>query len=50
MRLTDKEIALIQALTYHHPEGMTTEFDKVCTALHEKLKMHRVVGNFHIWE
>ena len=49
-KFTDKELALIQALVFYHPGGLTEEFEKIHQELLDRLNTHEVVGKFNIWK
>ncbi len=49
-QLSDSEIAVIHALTFYNPDGMTQQAQKVNHALKEQFNMHRAVGSFKVWK
>ena len=48
-QLSDKEIAVIQALAFYHPDGMTKEADKICLRIRDKLLFDNAIKKFKVW-
>ena len=48
--LSDGEIAVIHALCYYEPDGMTDAAGKVASQLTEQFNMHDAVGKFKVWK
>lgn len=49
--LSDKEIAVIHALCFYEPEGMTKEAEKVMSKLRKDTAKHRAAGGkFQVWK
>lgn len=47
--LSHAEIAVIHALCFYAPDGMTKKADKVMAKLEEQFRMHDAIGNNDVW-
>lgn len=48
--LSEKEISVIHALCFFHPDGMTKEAEKVIENMEKQFRMHNAVGEFKVWK
>jgi len=47
--LSDAEIAVIQALCFYAPDGMTKSANNVRDKMLKKLNYHKAVGSYKVW-
>jgi len=48
--LSEGEIAVIHALCFYNPDGMTPQAERVRAKLQDQLQMHEAVGKFKVWK
>lgn len=47
--LSEGDIAVIHALCFYSPDGMTQKADKVREKLEEQFRMHEAIGKIKVW-
>jgi len=48
--LSKADIAVIHALCFYAPDGMTVWADKARAKLEEQFRFHEAVGNYKVWK
>ena len=47
--LSNEDIAVIHALCFYSPEGMSKKADKVRDKIQKKFCMHNAIGSIKVW-
>jgi hypothetical protein len=47
--LSEKEISVLHALCFYHPDGMTKEAENIMEKIEKQFRMHNAIGSFKVW-